>query len=297
MWCNAKLVMVVLSNLHQKAKDLFKCITPKEIFYIFTFTILTLLLPMSFLLLAKFSDAQYYLQTLTWYHSPQHIPYVLTLPLQVHPVILHVLVSVISMASFIHVLTGKIMTLSDPSSPSSTVVQPRLYTAWILLCTFQVCVGLGIEGSIEAGLYDSDESSFGVERSLFSRVAFLVGLHQTTQVWARMVVRPVVDDTVFGVERQVRLVERVVVAASLGALWWWRLREDVESLVVMVEANKEQLMDVKVSDFVGWWLYYLTVTIGMVKLVRGLIGMCTICVCSRSATIFKVEHCEIDDKV
>jgi len=48
----------------------------------------------------------------------------------------------------------------------------------------------------------------------------------------------VVDDKVFGVEREVRLVERVVVAASLGGLWWYRFREDVESLVVMVEAKK-----------------------------------------------------------
>lgn len=147
------------------------------------------------------------------------------------------------------------------------------------------------------GLYDSGESSFGVERSLLMRVIFLVGLHQTTQVWARMVVRPVVDDTVFGVEREVRLVERVVVAASLGGLWWWRLRDDVESLVVMVEAKKEQLMDVRVSDFVGWWLYYLTLTIGIVKIVRLLIGMATIFLFRTSATFFQVEHCEIDHKV
>jgi len=53
-----------------------------------------------------------------------------------------------------------------------------------------------------------------------------------------MVVRPVVGDKIFGVEREVRLVERVVVAASLGGLWWYRFREDVESLVVMVEAKK-----------------------------------------------------------
>ncbi|QCE13174.1 hypothetical protein DEO72_LG11g167 [Vigna unguiculata] len=71
-----------------------------------------------------------------------------------------------------------------------------------------------------------------------------------------MVVRHVVDDTVFGVEREVRLVERVVVAASLGGLWWWRFRDDVESLVVMV----------RVSDFVGWWLYYLPLNIGSRRL-------------------------------
>jgi len=68
-----------------------------------------------------------------------------------------------------------------------------------------------------------------------------------------MVVRPVVDDTMFGVEREVRLVERVVVEASLGGLWWWRFREDLESLVVMMEAKKEQLMDVRVTDFICYY--------------------------------------------
>ncbi|KAG5072988.1 hypothetical protein AAZX31_03G200000 [Glycine max] len=283
------------NNLQQKAK---------EIFHLFTFTLLTLLLPLSFLLLAKFSDAQYYLQTLTWYHSPQHFPYVLTLALHINPLILYVLLSIISMASLVHGLTGKIIILSDSLSSSSTFLQPRIFTAWIVLCTFQVCVGLGIEGSIEAGLYDSNDESmgFGVERrSLLSRVVFLLGLHETMHVWARVVVRPVVDDTVFGVVgREEKWVERVVEAASLGALWWWRLREDVESLVVMVEAKKEQLIDVRVSDFVGWWLYYLTVTIGMVRVVRGLVWMVTICLYRRpraTGVTSLLEHSEIDDKV
>ncbi|KHN43453.1 hypothetical protein glysoja_002036 [Glycine soja] len=295
--------MVAMGNLQQKAKELFKfkCLTPKEMFYLITFTLLSLLLPLSFLLLAKFSDAQYYLQTLAWYHSPQHFPYVLTLALHINPLILYVLVSIISMASLIHGLTGKIIILSDSLSSSSTFLQPRILTAWIVLCTFQVCVGLGIEGSIEAGLYDSNDESmsfkFGVERILLSRVVFLLGLHETMQVWARMVVRPVVDDTVFGGARK-----RVVVAASLGALWWWRLREDVESLVVMVEAKTEQLMDVRVSDFVGWWLYYLTLTIGIVRVLRGLMWMVTVCLCRRrrrraTGVSTVVEHCQIDDKV
>ncbi|TKY61703.1 hypothetical protein E2542_SST11554 [Spatholobus suberectus] len=280
-----------------KSQRPLQVLNPKEIFYLFTFTLLTLLtllLPLSFLLLAKFSDAQYYLQTLAWYHSPQHFPYALTLALHINPLVLYVLVSIVSIASLIQGLTGKITILSDSSSSSSSALQPRLYTAWILLCTFQACVGLGIEGSIEAGLYDSD-SSFGVERSLLSRVVFLLGLHETTQVWARMVVRPVVDDTVFRVARKERWVERVAMAASLGTLWWWRLREDVESLMVMVEAKKEQLMDVRVSDFVGWWLYYLTVTIGVVRVVKGLMWMATICLCGRRTTW--VEHTENDDKV
>ena len=74
----------------------------------------------------------------------------------------------------------------------------------------------------------------------------------------------------------------------------------MESLVVMVEAKKEQLIDVRVSDFVGWWLYYLTVTIGMVRVVRGLVWMVTICLYRRTratGVTSLLEHSEIDDKV
>ncbi|KAK7337527.1 hypothetical protein VNO77_18106 [Canavalia gladiata] len=290
---------MVAMAFQKKAKDFFNSLAsiPKEVFYNLTLTLLTLLLPLSFLLLARFSDAQYYLQTLTWYHSSNPFPYVLTLALHLNPFILYLLVSIVSIASLIYGLTGKtkITLLNDPPS-SSSVLQPRLYTAWILLCSFQVCVGLGIEGSIVAGLYDSD-SSFGIERSLLSRVIFLLGLHQTTQVWSRMVVRPVVNDTVFGIARKEKWVERVALAASLGTLWWWRLREDVEILVVMVEAKKEQLMDVRITDFVGWWLYYVTVTIGMVRVVKGLMWMAMICLCRRRVSgISTVEPSHNDDK-
>ncbi|XP_061350110.1 uncharacterized protein LOC133295320 [Gastrolobium bilobum] len=280
----------------QKAIELFNSAasTPKELFYLFTNTLLSLLLPLSFLLLARLSGAQYYLQSLTLNHSSQPFPYVLSLALHINPCVLYVLVSIVTVASLIHGLTGKITLFSESSS---TVLQPRLYTAWLLLCTFQVCVGLGIEGSIAAGVYDSD-SSFGVERSLLSRTIFFLGLHETTQVWSLIAVRPVVDDTVFGVARKERWVERVAMAASLGSLWWWRLREDVENLVIMAEAKKEQLMDVGMGDFVGWWLYYVTVTIGMVRVVKCLMWMFLICLCRRRTTgISTVEPSDNDDKV
>ncbi|KAK7269603.1 hypothetical protein RIF29_22336 [Crotalaria pallida] len=276
--------------------------TPKGVFYLLTHTLLTLLLPLSFLLLASISGAQYYLQTLDLYHSPQPFSFLFTFAININPCVLYVLVSIVSIATLIQGLTGKITLLSESSSSSSTtVLKPGLYTAWLLLCTFQVCVGLGIEGSIGAGVYDyiSDDSSFGVERSLISRVIFMLGLHETTQVWSRMVVRPVVNDTVFGIERKERWIEKVAVAASLGTLWWLRLRDEVETLVVMTEVKKEQLMDVGMSDFVGWWLYYLTVTIGMVRIVKGLMWMFMISLCRRRATRISstVESSDNDDKV
>lgn len=284
---------------------------PREVFYLFTLTLLSLLLPLSFLLLAKLSATQYYLQQ----YSP-HYPfpsYLLYLALRINPCILYVVVFIISVASLIHGFTGKIITTVLRDSSSSDVVSqpPRLYFAWILLCTFQVCVGLGIEGSIAAGFYDPDSDhsgNFGVERSLLSRVVFLLGLHETTRVWCGMVVRPVVDDTVFGgVARKERWVERVAMGASLGTLWWWRLRDDVETLVFMGEAKKEQLNLMMMDDdggvgfmngFVGWWLYYLTVTIGMVRVVKGLMWiMATICPCRTRISTVELEPSQNDDKV
>lgn len=284
----------------QKAKDLLKnCTSPREIFYLLTLTLLSLILPLSFLLLARLSAAQYYLQqSLTWYiYNPSlhSFPFLLSLALHLNPAILYVLVSFITVATLFHGLTGK-TTLFTPSP--TAIHRPRLYTAWILLCTFQLCVGLGIEGSIAAGLYDDSVSSFGVERSLASRVIFLMGLHETTQLWCRAVVKPVVDDTVFGGARAERWIERAVMAGSLGSLWWWKLREEVETLVVMGEAKREQLMEVGIADFVGWWLYYVTVTIGMVRVVKALMWMASICLCTRRLTgTSPVEPRENDDKV
>lgn len=268
----------------------------KEVFYLFTHTLLSLLLPLSFLLLAKLSTVQYYLQRLSWHqynYYSQPFPYVLSLALSINPYILYVLVFIISLTSLIHSLTNKVTILRN-SSTSTTVL------AWILLCVFQVCVGLGIEGSIMVGFYDDDGPSFVVvERSFLSKVAFLLGLHETTRVWCGMVVRPVVDDTVFGVVRKERWIEKVAVAMSLGILWWWRLRDEVESLVVMVEVKKEQLMDVGINDFVGCWLYYLIVVVGIVRVVKGLIWIIRLIFPCRTKPIeiYKMEPSENVDNV
>ena len=84
-------------------------------------------------------------------------------------------------------------------------------------------------------------------------------------------------------------------ALSLGGLWWWRLRDEVESLVIVAEMKRE----LGVADFVGWLLYYLTVTIGMVRVVRGLMWVGMVLLGRRTR---RVEHnygdsCGDEDKV
>lgn len=97
--------------------------------------------------------------------------------------------------------------------------------------------------------------------------------------------RPVVDNTLFrgdgGQLREETVVDRVALAVSCGTLWWWKLRDEVEALVGVAEAKRALLLllpvdgnvnvsfDVGTVDFVNWWLYYMVVTIGMVRIVKG----------------------------
>ncbi|KAK3034620.1 hypothetical protein RJ639_033575 [Escallonia herrerae] len=244
----------------------------KEPFHLLTITLLSLLLPLSFLLLARLTTARY---LFAFKANPTSLPpsLIFSFFLYTNPTLLHVLVSLVCVAALLQGLTGQVKLSSESPEP---VLRPRLYTAWIFLCTLQVCVGLGIEGSIDAGV---DGFGFGYERNLLSRVIFFLGLHETMLYWSRTIVKPVVDDSVYGFATEERWVERVAMATSFGSLWWWGLRDEVESLVVVAETKKELLTGVDVADFVGWWLYYLTVTVGMVRVVKGLIWFGVILLC------------------
>ncbi|KAF3436548.1 hypothetical protein FNV43_RR23640 [Rhamnella rubrinervis] len=265
----------------QRFQRLFSSGLVREPFHILTITLLALILPLSFLLLARLSYARYLLTLDSYVSTPQYSStssYVFSFSLYSNPALLYLVVSIISIATLIHGFTGK-LTLISASSTTPTF-RPRLYTAWIFLCTLQVCVGLGIECSVAA---ESVTSGFDVGRSLFSRVIFFLGLHDTMLHWCRVVVKPVVDDTVFGVDRKESLVERVAVAVSFGSLWCWRLRGEIDSLVVLGVAKRELSIGMEMADFVGWWLYYITVTIGMIRIVKGLLCIIMILIWRRRA--------------
>ncbi|KAF9623084.1 hypothetical protein IFM89_036481 [Coptis chinensis] len=279
-----------LEKWRQSWEKLFSAPILKEVrepFYIFTLNLLSLLLPLSFLLISRLSRAQYLLSS----YPSQSDSFLLFLFLYTNPTLLHVLVSFVSITALLHGLTGRITLLKGSTSP---IVQPGIYTAWILLCTLQVCVGLGIEGTIAAGMWTIDDDV--ATKSMFLiRVIFLVGLHETTVYWSKAYVRPVVDDTVFGTTREEWWVERLVLGASFGALWWWRLRDEVEALLLVVEVKRGLFMGLGISDLVSWWLYYLTVTIGVVRLVRGLMWLGKVMFCRRQ----EESHCPCgnDEKV
>ncbi|CAO2826643.1 unnamed protein product [Amaranthus hypochondriacus] len=263
-----------------------------QLFYVISITLLSLLLPLSFLLLARLSSAHYFL-SLASLSPPKS--YLFSIFLNTNPNLLHALLSLITLSTLIHALTGRVSLITEHPGP---IFRPRVHAAWIFLCTLQVCVGLGIEATIKAGF---DGAGFGYKKSMLSKLIFFLGLHETMIHWARTIVRPVVDDTIFGGTQEEKLVERWAVAALFGALSWWRLRDEVESLVVVVEVKREMLMNVGLGDFIGLWLYYLTVAIGMARIIKGIMWISMIILNRRE--IEDQEHYNIelirdeDDKV
>ncbi|KAL9677391.1 hypothetical protein QQ045_005620 [Rhodiola kirilowii] len=262
----------------------------REPFAFVTITILSLLVPLSFLLLARISVDSY---LLSFAASSDHLEsfngngsLMVSFIRYTNPFLVEALVSIISLAALFRGLTGKNIIQDEPKGPW---FGPRLFAAWIFLCTLQVCVGLGIECSIKSGR-SSYKIAIGNEIGLVSRVIFFLGVHETMVHWSRSVVKPVVDDTVFGGFGEERMMQKVSLAAGCGWLWWWRLRDEVESLVIVAEIKQQLGMNVGVADLVSWWLYYLIVTIGLVKLVRSFIWVSMALCCRSSIRISGGSH-------
>ncbi|CAH8330432.1 unnamed protein product [Eruca vesicaria subsp. sativa] len=246
-------------------------------FRLVTTTLLSLLLPLSFLLLSRLSSASFLFSLIK--SPPQgDSSFFFSIFHYTNPAILYVAVSAISVYTLVLGLTTKI-TATDPNR--SIPFYPHVTMAWLTLFLVQISVGLGLEGTSSNGL------TIGSERNFLSRIVFFCGLHEVMLLWCRVIVRPVVDSTLIGGDvghhrREETVGERVALAVSCGTLWWWKLRDEVEALVGVAEAKRALLllllptdgtfdvsMDVGTVDFVNWWLYYMVVTIGIVRIVRG----------------------------
>ncbi|XP_047313327.1 uncharacterized protein LOC124916627 [Impatiens glandulifera] len=264
-----------------------------EPFYILVSNLLTLLLPLSFLLLSRVATQNYFYtlggeQLIRRRRSSDLIfsEHVFHTTRPIINLVIHLVVSILSIASLSHGLSSK-LGRSHRQLPAR-YSGARLHASWFLLCVVQVCVGIGIEESIASGVeYGESKGTTG----FVSRVIFFLGLHETMMYWSRVVVKPVVDETVYGEpKKDGRWVEKVAVAASFGGLWWWRLRDEVEAMVGVVEAKKVLLMEIGILDFVGWWLYYLTVTIGIVKVVKSTLWVGIILLFERRSVEANPDH-------
>ncbi|KAK4418048.1 hypothetical protein Salat_2217500 [Sesamum alatum] len=234
-------------------------------------TFLSLLLPLSFLLLARLSTARYFLYVANDYAiQSQKVSFLTSLFLYSRTtLVLSLLVSFIAVAALItHFLSGREDALFIISQ------RRRLFAAWVLLFLMQVCLSLGILGTT---VEDAEINSYTVGRLVLPRrLIFALGLHETTVFWRKMVVKPVVDETILGFSGEgFWWAEKVALAVAFGNLWWRRLREEAEALVVLPRVAAELRMDVAVADVLGWSLYYLTVAIGVVRVVKGFLCVVT----------------------
>ncbi|XP_039048344.1 uncharacterized protein LOC120189078 [Hibiscus syriacus] len=255
-------------NLYQKSGKFLTSPTMKQPFHLLAILLLSLWLPLAFLLVARLSYVNYVLNaTVSDPSTPPPPSFLWSFYFYANPALIYSLVTSVSIVALAHGLTGKLSFVTDTTTHRR---RPRLYIAWIVLCIVQVSVGLGIEGSVAVGV---DGAGFGVKRCFFSRMIFFLGLHEIMLVWFRTVVKPVADDSIFGCASEERWVHRTAIAVAAGTLWWWKLRDEVESLVIVAEAKKEMSTDIEMADFLGWWIYYLTVTIGMVRVVKALLWL------------------------
>ncbi|KFK42614.1 hypothetical protein AALP_AA1G018400 [Arabis alpina] len=222
-------------------------------FQMISISLLSLLVPLSFLFLSRLSLSSISPVTVSVLH-------------QADVGVLYTILSLIIVFTLINNLSGK---------PECSVFHSHLYLCWVVLFVVQACVAFGIEGTMSTTMsITPDKSVFlaSQERWVLVRVMFFLGLHEVMLMWFRVVVKPVVDDTVFGVYVvEERWSERAVVAMTFGLMWWWRLRDEVESLVVVAEVKRNLLVRLEGIDFVNWWMYYICVVIGVVKIFKGVL--------------------------
>lgn len=79
-----------------------------------------------------------------------------------------------------------------------------------------------------------------------------------------------VDDTIYG-DAEAGLERRwpsdhVAGGLALGALWWWRLRGELELLGGAVEMKRQMLMEEEITDMLCRVVYYATVAVGLATL-------------------------------
>ncbi|PON72381.1 hypothetical protein TorRG33x02_251790 [Trema orientale] len=193
-------------------------------FRIIVTTILSLVLPLAFLALARIACARFLLSQLAPSSPNSSVFFSVFLHGTTNPTILYLVVSTVSIATLVHSLTNNKLTSYSIWSPLTTLGS-RPYAAWIFLWILAVPVGLGIKGTVSTG---TSFVNFGTERSSFCRGVLFLGLHEAMVHWSRMVVEPVVNDTIFGVvSRKERWVQRGVTGGMFGSLRYWRLRNEV----------------------------------------------------------------------
>lgn len=211
----------------------------KHGFHKVSLTLLSLLLPLSFLLLARISSPSL--------SSP-------SITLCVSYFLLLSLVGFVSLSTLYHALTGRI-----PHLP--------LCVSWTILFIFQASVSFGIESSFAAGVRPiTAVSTCRVPWIAYS--IFFIGLYETMMTWVKALVKPVADDTIFMSSVNDVVIDKVFVGLAYSVLWLKLLKNEMEPLVMAVR-KEELVMHGGWNGLLLWLIGYATTIAGLMKIIYG----------------------------
>ncbi|WOL06690.1 hypothetical protein Cni_G15424 [Canna indica] len=176
---------------------------------------------------------------------------------------------------FIFGLTSFISLLALLNSLTGRVLQPPAAVAWALLCLFQLSLAFGTEFTISAAGAASTNTTQhmadGGAVALIKRAVLFVGLYRATRVWAKMAVKRVADDTIFGAEAREDFSDKAVASVAFTTIWMLMLRCDVEHMVFATFGRSDGL--IKEMEFGGcarWFVSHAIMMTGIVRSVRAL---------------------------
>ncbi|XP_020586542.1 uncharacterized protein LOC110028857 [Phalaenopsis equestris] len=141
------------------------------------------------------------------------------------------------------------------------------WIAWGFLCLFQACITFGIEAMIRAGFQPLENISGIANCTWLKRILLFIGIYDQMILWKTMLVKPVVDDTIFDGETKEGGMEMFVMGLSFSGLWQLLLQREVEPLFwVLGRGGLRNGLDW--CDFIPWLVTFATLLTGFVRAVK-----------------------------
>ncbi|KAK8914509.1 hypothetical protein KSP39_PZI023825 [Platanthera zijinensis] len=218
----------------------------KRSFHTASLIVLSLLHPLSFLLISR-------------QNSPPHPS---STPISV---CFHILISSLSLSSLYSSISGHPLRLKLPAA-----------VAWAILCLYQACITFGIETTIREGFKPPKNTTCtGDHETRLKSALLFIGIYDQTILWRRKFVKPVVDDALYGKESEEWGAERLMTGAGLGVLWVWLLQGELGTLVLATgEGGLRRAAGC--SGFVVWMVGFVTLMAGFVRAVEMIVWVVSV---------------------